>query len=502
MPGPLTGPRAATGPLVVSPANPRYFAVAAGKPADQQAIYLTGSHIWNSLHDGVGAGTSCADMPEQNDYRAYLDFLTNHGHNFIRLWRWEHFKSQAPAGIPFHLCMSPQPWPRIGPGAALDGQPKFDLTRLDEAYFDRLRDRVIAAGNAGIYVAVMLFDGFALHLSPAPDNVEGHPFHAANNINGIGITSIVDYQVLPLDPRVQALQEAYLRQVVDTVHDLPNVLYEVANESSGDTADVSRLPDGSSIPTPIGDSTLWQYWVIDFVKQYEQQQGYDKHPVGMTMQYPVPDQSKVNESLLHSSADWISPGSDDEATAAPGQAPPPPRWLTDPPVNDGTKVVITDTDHYAPGMGDALWAWKSFVRGHHPILLDFGIIDVVNPLDPSLGVPPYESYEPARYAMGDTLDYAERVNLIEMQPRGDLSSTGYVLANPGKEYLVLDPTEKAEPFTVTLETGTYTVQWSSVNGRETVEAPKVTVENAVPTTFSAPFEAPGPAVLYLTKVER
>jgi len=31
------------------------------------------------------------------------------------------------------------------------------------------------------------------------------PFHAANNVNGIGIASIVDHQVLPLDPRVQAL---------------------------------------------------------------------------------------------------------------------------------------------------------------------------------------------------------------------------------------------------------------------------------------------------------
>ena len=44
---------------------------------------------------------------------------------------------------------------------------------------------MIAAGDAGIYVAVMLFDGFALHLSPAPDNVVGHPFHSANNVNGI-----------------------------------------------------------------------------------------------------------------------------------------------------------------------------------------------------------------------------------------------------------------------------------------------------------------------------
>ena len=82
-------------------------------------------------------------------------------------------------------------------------------------------------------MAVMLFEGWVLHLSPPPDNVEGHPFHAANNINGIGITSIVDHQVLPLDPRVQTIQERYIRQVVDTLHDLPNVLWEVSNESSG-----------------------------------------------------------------------------------------------------------------------------------------------------------------------------------------------------------------------------------------------------------------------------
>ena len=43
------------------------------------------------------------------------------------------------------------------------------------------------------------------------------------------------------------------------------------------------------------------------------------------------------------------------------------------------KVIITDTDHYAPGSGDALWAWKSFLRGHHPILMDFGLIAGVEP---------------------------------------------------------------------------------------------------------------------------
>jgi hypothetical protein len=493
----LTGPDAAAGPLVVSKTNPRYFEVASDDGAEAgHAVYLTGSHIWNNFHDGLGPGASCADVPEPNDYGAYLAFLKEHGHNFIRLWRWEHVRSQA-AGGGFHLCMTPQPWPRTGPGEAADGRPKFDLSRFDPAYFDRLRERVIAAGNEGIYVDVMLFDGWALHLSPPPDNVEGHPFHAANNVNGIGIRSIVAYQVLPLEPRVQALQEAYIRKVVDTVQDLPNVLYEVANESSGADAGAVDLPDGTSIPTPIGDSTQWQYWVIDLIKGHEKERDYTRHPVGMTMQYPVPDQTKVNDPLINGPADWISPGFDEAEFGPEGFARG--RWFADPPANDGRKVVITDTDHYAPGMGDALWAWKSFLRGHHPILMDYGIIDVVNPLDPSLGVPSSESFEPARLAMGDTRRLAERVGLSEMSPQGDLSSTGYALANPGREYLVLDPRDAGGSFRVTLEKGSYAVEWFGVDRRESVEAGKVEAEGSEGVEFTAPFDPAGPAVLYLRR---
>jgi hypothetical protein len=229
----------------------------------------------------------------------------------------------------------------------------------------------------------------------------------------------------------------------------------------------------------------------------------------MTMQFPVPEQTKVNDPLFNSSADWISPGYDDEIFTggrhpmAPGS--PPSRWFDDPPAGDGRKVVITDTDHYAPGQGDALWAWKSFLRGHHPILMDFGIIDGVNPPDPSSGspgTPPYAAFEPARYAMGDTLRYAERMNLIDMVPRGDLSSTGYVLANPGEEYLVLQPSEMAGPFTLTLEAGAYAVEWYSVNSRETKEAGKLTVESDRSASFTAPFTEAGQPVLYLKQVGR
>jgi hypothetical protein len=490
----------AAGPLVVSAANPRYFAVASDGD-DGKVVYLTGSHIWNNFHDGLGPGAACAETPERNDYRAYLEFLKDHGHNFIRLWRWEHVRSQAAAGN-FHLCMTPQPWSRTGPGLASDGKPRFDLSSFDPAYFDRLRDRVASAGEVGIYVSVMLFDGWALHLSPPPDNLEGHPFHAANNVNQIGIGSILDYQVLPLDPEVRALQEAYIRKVVDTVHDLPNVLYEVANESSGADAPSVELPDGSTIPTPVGDSTRWQYWVIDYLKRYEREQGYDRHPVGMTMQFPVADQRKANEPLFDSPADWVSPGFDEEIVLAPdGGGPAPARWYTDPPASDGTKVVIADTDHFAPGMGDALWAWKAFLRGHHPILMDFGLIGGVqsaggSPAD--TGEPPFEAYEAARWAMGDTRRYAERINLIGTRPRADIASTGYALVHPGSEYLVLEPYGDGRAFTVDLSAGSYAVEWFDVATRETSVTGSRAVDQAGPAEFSAPFRS-GPAVLYLSR---
>jgi hypothetical protein len=365
----------------------------------------------------------------------------------------------------------------------------------------------VAAGQRGIYVAVMFFDGFGVHLSPAPDHVEGHPFFAANNVNDIGIGSILDYQVLPLDPRVRQLQEAYLRKVVDTLHDLPNLLWEVANESSGggkaDPAFAELL--GLAGSPEWGDSTAWQYGVIDTVKRHEEAMGYQRHPIGMTMQYPVPDQTRVNQPLFDSRAEWISPGYDDEVFAGgapPPQAPgaPPSRWLVDPPAADGRKVVINDTDHYALG-GDALWAWKSFLRGLHPILMDFGLIGGVNPPDPSVGGPmSYAAFEPARWAMGDTLRFAERMNLIGMQPRQDLSSTGYALANPGEEYLVLQPDGAAGSFTVVLEPGTYSAEWFSIEARETVPGAATTIDRPTAASFRAPSEASGPTALYLKKV--
>lgn len=42
--------------------------------------------------------------------------------------------------------------------------------------------------------------------------------------------------------------------------------------------------------------------------------------------------------------------------------------------------------------------------------------------------------ESARNAMGHTLMYAKKINLVRMKPHGELASSGYALANPAYEY--------------------------------------------------------------------
>jgi hypothetical protein len=73
------------------------------------------------------------------------------------------------------------------------------------------------------------------------------------------------------------------------------------------------------------------------------------------------------------------------------------------------------------------------------------------------------------------------------------------MANPGKEYLVLEPEEQAKAFTLTVEAGAYTVEWFSLTNRETKQGESITIEDTSKIDFHAPFEDNGPAVLYLKR---
>jgi hypothetical protein len=431
--------KAAKGPLRVHPDNPRHFTDGSGR-----AVYLTGIQYEDALReDGTPVATPV-------DYAAFLDTVGRYNLNFVRLWRWsELFRYRYEDGEPF--ATSYMPWKRLGPGTALDGRPRFDLTQFDPAYFDRLRSRVQAAAERGLYVSVMLFEGHALRFSKPPWRWDGHPFNKGNNVNGVDSDPDGDGMGLEVHtlkvPAVTAVQEAYLRKVIDTLNDLDNVLYEVANETGP-------------------HSTEWQYHVVRFVHDYERGKA-KQHPVGMSFQYPA----GTDRALFDSPADWVAP--------AEG-------YRDDPPAGNGKKVVLSDTDHLGGKPLGKGWVWQSFLRGLNPV--NYGLMGLGRLLDK-----PVELEEAAR-AMGQTRRYAERMNLSAMKPVGELASTKFCLADPPREYLIYLPAGGAATVDLSGAKGDLAVEWFDPAQDKTIAADGVS--GGAKRELKPPFE--GPAVLHLS----
>jgi hypothetical protein len=378
------------GPLRVHPTNSRYFADATGR-----AVYLTGSHTWWTLaRPRKRNPISCAEHPwHPFSFPAYVDRLAALGHNFLRLWRWESTMYQG------FQCggsqpVKPHPWLRTGPGKAADGARKFDLRRLNDAYFGRLRELVEHARARGIYVSVMLFEGWQLQPGhDEPWHWRGHPFRKVNNVNGVSGDLNKDGYGTEIhtlaNRRILAIQRRYVRRVVATLADMDNVLYEIANESGG-------------------YSTAWQYHMIDFVRRLEAERGGLRHPVGMTFQHRGGD----NATLHASAADWISPYG--------------PAYMSDPPAAAGGKVVVSDTDHHCGHLCTEFpFAWKTFTRGMNAIYMDTWAAEPVR--------------EAVRRALGATRRLADRLDLSTLTPQNALSSTAYCLCDAGRTYVVYSP---------------------------------------------------------------
>lgn len=455
---PLVRDQQTTGPLRVSGDNPRYFVDRHGQP-----VYLTGSHTWANLQD-----SGPTDPPLRFDFPAYLDFLERHNHNFVRLWVWEN-ASRAP-WVTSDYFIEPSPFARVGPGIAIDGKPRFDLTRFNDAFFTRLRKRVKAAGERGIYVSIMLFDGWSVEDkdlglgNPWP----GHPFHRDNNINGVdgdpgGNGEGEEIHTLEL-PKVTRIQERYVRYVIEAVGDMDNVLYEISNESHG-------------------GSEAWQYHMIRYIKDYERNREL-QHPVGMTVEW----HDGSNEELLSGPADWISP--------RPAQ-----RGVDHPPPNNAGKVVLYDSDHICGVCGDTDWVWKSFLRGVNVIFMD--------PYDgqaTGLGVP--KDYDPTnprweqiRRQMGYALSIAKQVDLGSARPlEGGCSSDFCMVAESaeGVEYLAYLPSRFWRGFrlpgggSLTLDVGVeprrFGVQWLNPSAGELAVVDDISAAGVV--RLRSPFGSP------------
>src|SRR5262245_33723323 len=258
-----------TSPLRASK-NPNYFQAAGGT-----SLILCGSHTWNTLQDWGTNGSL-----EPLDFHTFVGFLKAHEHNFTFLWYTElpTFRGLPTTGkSPPDFTVGPHPWLRTGPGKATDGGLKFDLTKFNQDYFDRLRARVKALHTAGIYVGVYLFTGeWQLRFRFKGD---GYPFSGPNNVNGIddgyrggspdtGIASVT----MNAPNAITGFQDAYVRKTIDTLNDLPNVLWIVSEEAPK-------------------NSLWWSKHLISVVRAYEKGKRY-QHPIG----YAIPAEPQIGRA--------------------------------------------------------------------------------------------------------------------------------------------------------------------------------------------------------------
>jgi len=456
-----SGPIAA--PLRALSTNPNYFTDGSGK-----AIYLTGSHTWNTLQDWGTDGSI-----QSLDFAAFVNMLVAHHHNFTLLWTTElpRFRGlPTTASSPPDFSVTPFPWQRTGPGNATDGELKFDLAKFNQACFDRLRDRVRQLNAAGIYAGVYFFTGeWLLRFRFAGD---GYPFTGPNNVNGIDDGGGTRSVTMTAPNAITAIQDAYVKKVIDTLNDLPNVLWIVSEEAPK-------------------DSTWWNSHLIAVTRSYEAGKSF-QHPIG----YAALD-SASDSIILNSDADWIAPGAKISPTQSIGAGHP------------ARKVNVNDSDHSYFGIWNDSpqvnrnYFWINFTQGDQTLFMDPYVVYYpretrnlspapVNGISPG----PDARWDQVRDTMGYIRDYAERMNLAAMTPQGNLSSTGHALASTSPSYAeLLAYAPSGGSFTVNLSghSGQFAVEW--MNPATGIKTAGPDASGGATRTFTPPFS--GDAVLYL-----
>lgn len=200
------------GVLQLHPENSRYF-LWRGEPT---VLITSGEHYGALLN---------LDF----DYRAYFAELERCELNLTRTFSGTYREVPSSFGITDNpLAPKPNryicPWARSNQPGYFDGGNKFDLTRWDEAYFQRLHNFMKEAQARGVIVELTLFCPMY-----RDELWRACPMNAANNVNDVGTVERNDVYTLD-HPDLLAVQKAVTEKIVTELRDYDNLYYEVCNE--------------------------------------------------------------------------------------------------------------------------------------------------------------------------------------------------------------------------------------------------------------------------------
>jgi hypothetical protein len=135
-----------------------------------------------------------------------------------------------------------QPFARTGPGTTWNGLNKYDLTKFNPWYWQRLHDFAKICDERNL--ALMHENYFQHNILEAGAHWADCPWRPANNINDTGLPEpppyIGDKRIFMAqlfydvsDPRRRALHRGYIRQCLDNFADCTNVIQLTSAEYSG-----------------------------------------------------------------------------------------------------------------------------------------------------------------------------------------------------------------------------------------------------------------------------
>lgn len=197
------------GPIQLHPANPHYF-LYKGKTL---ALITSAEHYGAMLN---------LDF----DYKAYLKTLGNDGMNYTRIFTGSYFEIPGESFGIQKNTLAPDPERVITPWIKME--EGYDLTKWNNAYFERLKDFMQTAETHKVIVEVTLFSSIYRdeHWDICPQNPE-------NNIN-------IDHEITRFDAQTMnngelyKHQENFVRKMVNELNEFDNFFFEIQNEPWSD----------------------------------------------------------------------------------------------------------------------------------------------------------------------------------------------------------------------------------------------------------------------------
>jgi len=218
--------------LKLHPENPNYF-LFHGKPT----ILLTSGEHYGAV------------MNAAFDYEKYLGTLKKEGFNYTRIFIGPYSEAGGNNFGITNNTMCPEfndwltPWPK-------DAETlKYDLSKWNNSFFDRLNTFISKASENDIVVEVSLFTSYYSN-----HQWSNSPFNPKNNIQGFDSISFKQVNTIN-SGQLMDVQEKYVRKVVQELNSFGNVFFEIQNEPWSDNP---KLEEKIAKTDTISHPNKWQ----------------------------------------------------------------------------------------------------------------------------------------------------------------------------------------------------------------------------------------------------